>query len=141
MSREDALAPLSPGVNESTAAPWVSAGDVRTTVEIVYQDIDSVAANATTSTEAAVAEVKDYIDGAIQDSSLRVFRAGPSDPSDALGNEGEFYLNFTTHTLFGPKTYTWGTGTVLVGPAGADGDVGPPGPAGTSTVLALLLGD
>ena len=49
-------------------------------------------------------------------------RHGISDPSDNLGNNGDFYLNTTTDTLFGPKTSgAWGAGVEL---KGADGGLG-----------------
>jgi len=44
------------------------------------------------------------------------------------GVDGDFYINTTTNTIFGPKTAgAWGAGTSLVGPqgpAGADGESG-----------------
>jgi hypothetical protein len=49
-----------------------------------------------------------------------------------LGTIGDFYLNTTTNTLFGPKTAGgWGSGVSLVGPAGPAGPAGPQGPAGS----------
>lgn len=57
---------------------------------------------------------------------------GTGKPGDALGNDGDFYLDTATDTLYGPKAGgAWPTpGTSLVGPAGP---AGPTGPAGLST--------
>jgi len=70
---------------------------------------------------------------------------GTTTPAQTVGNNGDFYLNTSTHTLYGPKANgTWSTtGTSLVGPqgpagaTGATGATGAQGPAGTngSTVL------
>lgn len=39
------------------------------------------------------------------------------------GVDGDFYINVNTSTIFGPKTSgSWGVGTSLIGPPGADGD-------------------
>jgi Collagen triple helix repeat (20 copies) len=55
---------------------------------------------------------------------------GASDPV-AQGVDGDFYINTTTDFIFGPKTGgSWGTGTSLVGPAGADGSDGADGATG-----------
>ena len=56
---------------------------------------------------------------------------GTVDPILADGIVGDFYINTTDWTIFGPKTSSsWGTGTPLVGPAGP---TGPTGPAGAGT--------
>ena len=56
---------------------------------------------------------------------------GTSNPSNAVGQDGEFYINTSTWTIFGPKTSgAWGSGTSIVGPTGAQGAVGPQGPQG-----------
>lgn len=62
--------------------------------------------------------------------------SGPGNPFDqSLGQVGDFYLNTTTSTLFGPKTanapYWPTTGTSLVG-SGAEGPQGPQGVAGAT---------
>jgi|GEM_PF-4489047 len=51
--------------------------------------------------------------------------SGGTDPAATTGTDGDFYLNITTYTLYGPKTATgWGVGASLVGPAtGAAGGV------------------
>lgn len=47
-------------------------------------------------------------------------------PTAAIGVNGDFYINTTTKTIFGPKAAgVWpATGTVLVGPAGTNGTNG-----------------
>lgn len=45
--------------------------------------------------------------------------SGEAEPSAGIGNLGDFYIDTTTYTIFGPKTGAgWGTGTCLIGPAG-----------------------
>jgi hypothetical protein len=44
---------------------------------------------------------------------------GTTDPDEYDGSDGDFYINTTTHYIFGPRTAgVWGAGTSLVGPAG-----------------------
>jgi hypothetical protein len=50
----------------------------------------------------------------------RTILSGTVDPTTE-GEDGDFYINTATTTLFGPKNVTWPTGVSLVGPAGADG--------------------
>jgi hypothetical protein len=58
---------------------------------------------------------------------------GNSNPSSSTGDEGDFYINKTTKTIFGPKTSSgWGSGTSLIGPEGPIGDTGPIGPPGAT---------
>src|SRR3569623_250034 len=54
---------------------------------------------------------------------------GTSNPSSGVGNNGDFYLNTSTNTLFGPKARgAWpGSGVRLVGPAGSTGSTGASG--------------
>lgn len=61
---------------------------------------------------------------------------GSGNPSSGQGVNGDFFLNTTSSTLFGPKASgAWpGSGTVLVGPAGAAGGTGAAGANG-NTVL------
>ncbi len=53
-------------------------------------------------------------------------------PAPDVGNDGDFYIDTASSTLYGPKAAgAWpATGTSLVGPAGSTGATGPPGPAG-----------
>ena len=56
---------------------------------------------------------------------------GTSNPSNAVGQDGEFYINTSSWTIFGPKTAgAWGSGTSIIGPTGVQGAVGPQGPQG-----------
>ncbi|MBL4677469.1 MAG: hypothetical protein JKY70_14895 [Mucilaginibacter sp.] len=58
---------------------------------------------------------------------------GNTVPITTVGKVGDFYLNTTTSTLYGPKTTTgWGNGTLLKGATGATGSVGATGAAGTA---------
>jgi hypothetical protein len=51
---------------------------------------------------------------------------------------GDFYINTTTHTLFGPKAGdAWPTGVSLVGPTGAAGPTGSQGVAGAQGIQGL----
>lgn len=54
---------------------------------------------------------------------------GSSDPTTE-GVDGDFYINTTSNTIFGPKSGTWPAGTSLVGPTGATGATGPQGDPG-----------
>ena len=52
---------------------------------------------------------------------------GPLDPT-SQGVNGDFYINTTNNTIFGPKTAgLWGTSTSLIGPQGPQGIQGPAG--------------
>jgi hypothetical protein len=68
---------------------------------------------------------------------------GSVDPTTE-GNDGNFYINTSTNTIFGPKASgSWPTGTSLVGPQGPAGNDGADGigtPAGGTTgqVLAKI---
>jgi hypothetical protein len=53
---------------------------------------------------------------------------GPSDPTADIGTDGDYYLNYASLTLFGPKAAgAWPAGVSL---RGSDGVAGPAGPAG-----------
>lgn len=57
---------------------------------------------------------------------------GTSNPISLIGNNGDFFINTTSNTLFGPKANgTWPAGVSLVGPQGPTGQTGPAGPQGT----------
>jgi len=54
---------------------------------------------------------------------------GSSNPGSGVGNTGDFYINTTSNTIFGPKSGgVWPTGVSIVGPAGATGATGATGP-------------
>jgi hypothetical protein len=56
---------------------------------------------------------------------------GTTDPLNAVGINGDFYVNTTTHFMFGPKTSgVWPAGTSLIGPQGPQGVQGPKGDQG-----------
>jgi len=58
---------------------------------------------------------------------------GTTAPSNAIGTDGDFYINTVTNQIFGPKAAgVWGAGTSLIGPTGATGATGPAGPAGAT---------
>ena len=60
---------------------------------------------------------------------------GTQSPTAGIGNNGDFYINTTTNTLFGPKTSgAWGSGVALVGPQGAAGTNGKNSLINTTTV-------
>jgi hypothetical protein len=54
-------------------------------------------------------------------------RSGARDPVEGDGNDGDFWINTATTTLFGPKASgSWGGGVLLIGPKGNDNiTVGP----------------
>ncbi len=57
--------------------------------------------------------------------------SGSTNPDNALGNDGDIYLNTTLFNFFGPKTGgNWGTPVSLVGPKGIDGKDGADGTNG-----------
>jgi hypothetical protein len=59
---------------------------------------------------------------------------GAADPVAGTGVNGNFYINTTTHFLFGPKAGgAWPAGTSLVGPQGPQGNQGPQGTPGLGT--------
>jgi hypothetical protein len=58
---------------------------------------------------------------------------GNTNPSASIGTNGDFYINTTANSLFGPKTNDiWGNGVSLVGSQGIQGATGLQGTAGTN---------
>lgn len=54
--------------------------------------------------------------------------SGAGAPGSGVGVNGDFYINTTNSTIYGPKTAgAWGSGTSLVGATGATGPTGPIG--------------
>jgi hypothetical protein len=46
-------------------------------------------------------------------------RSGAGAPSNSLGSNGEFYINTTANTIYGPKASgVWSSPVSLIGPAG-----------------------
>ena len=80
----------------------------------------------------------------------KTVRSGSTAPAAGLGVDGDFYINTTANTIYGPKAAgAWGSPVNLVGPqgpAGADSTVaGPQGPQGIQGVAgptgpATLIG-
>jgi len=55
----------------------------------------------------------------------KTVRNGAGAPAGGLGSDGDFYIDTTADSIYGPKTTgAWGSATSLVGPAGADGTDG-----------------
>ena len=52
-----------------------------------------------------------------------VILSGTNVPSNSLGREGDYYINNTDWTIYGPKTTTWGTATSIKGTNGLNGNV------------------
>lgn len=60
---------------------------------------------------------------------------GTGAPAAGVGNNGDFYFDNATTTLYGPKAAgAWPSGVSLIGPTGAQGVAGPQGPAGAQGV-------
>lgn len=59
---------------------------------------------------------------------------GAANPTNATGSNGDFYINSSTWTIFGPKAGgVWPSGVDMIGatgPAGPQGVAGPQGPMG-----------
>ncbi|MBZ5566560.1 MAG: hypothetical protein LAN64_01785 [Acidobacteriia bacterium] len=73
---------------------------------------------------------------AYADSGGSLVLYGTVDPTTE-GNNGDFYINTTSHYLFGPKASgTWPAGTALIGPTGATGATGANGTNGTNGTVA-----
>ena len=81
---------------------------------------------ATGATGAAGADGTDGTDG----TDGRTVLSGAVDPTTE-GEDGDFYINTETSTIFGPKATTWPAGVSLVGPQGIQGIQGTQGPAGS----------
>jgi hypothetical protein len=65
--------------------------------------------------------------------SINTWLSGSGAPSDATGNDGDYYLDTVSSAYYGPKTSgSWtGTGPIsLIGPTGATGPQGPKGDTG-----------
>ncbi|MEY9364773.1 hypothetical protein ABH994_007494 [Bradyrhizobium yuanmingense] len=64
---------------------------------------------------------------------------GAADPTGAVGVNGNFYINTTTHFMFGPKAGgAWPAGTSLVGPQGPQGIQGIQGIQGNTGTRGSL---
>ena len=57
--------------------------------------------------------------------------SGTVNPAPTTGVNGDFYINYSTETIFGPKAGNkWPAGVSLIGPAGHPGPVGATGATG-----------
>ena len=65
---------------------------------------------------------------------------GTIDPLDQWGAAGDFYINYVSKTLFGPKSYnqSWPAGVSLVGPKGDQGPIGLTGLTGAKGDQGLI---
>lgn len=62
-----------------------------------------------------------------------VIYSGATVPDGSVGSNGDFYLDLTSHILYGPKTASgWGTGFSMIGPTGTAGATGATGASGTN---------
>lgn len=63
---------------------------------------------------------------------------GSGAPSSGTGAIGDFYVNTTANTIYGPKTSGgWGSATSLVGPQGATGATGATGSPGAAATVSV----
>ena len=63
-------------------------------------------------------------DGSDGDDGLTV-RSGSGAPASGLGVDGDWYIDTSANTIYGPKlSGNWGSSTSLVGPTGATGPAG-----------------
>lgn len=66
--------------------------------------------------------------------------SGTGAPTNSIGSDGDFYLDTSSHQLFGPKANgAWPGGTSLIGPAGPAGPPGPQGPSGVTYTRTILV--
>ncbi|MGA1278719.1 MAG: hypothetical protein ACO3YA_00255 [Candidatus Nanopelagicaceae bacterium] len=66
-------------------------------------------------------------------SGINTILSGRGAPKATVGVDGDFYIDVTTFTIFGPKkSGKWPTGVNLKGPQGADGKVGEKGSTGNA---------
>ena len=60
----------------------------------------------------------------------RTIHNGSGTPDPGLGIDGDFYINTSGFSIYGPKTSgTWGSPASLIGPTGATGATGATGPS------------
>jgi hypothetical protein len=68
-------------------------------------------------------------------------RYGTTPPNASIGNDGDFYINTTTHFMYGPKAGgVWPAGVSLIGPQGPQGTQGVQGPVGPVGPASTLPG-
>jgi len=120
-----------------TAANWTSEDPTLAMAEVGYEtDTDKIKIGDGTTAWSSLS----YYEGTKGDTGDagadgNTVLSGAVDPTTE-GEDGDFYINTNTSTIFGPKSGTWPTGVSLVGatgatgPAGADGNDGAPGADG-----------
>jgi hypothetical protein len=59
-----------------------------------------------------------------------VWFKGPSNPTNDLGADGDFFMNLTSGQVFHKVSNNWVVGPNLAGPEGPEGPPGPQGPEG-----------
>jgi hypothetical protein len=93
------------------------------------------AAGAIGLTGAAGLSGRDGIDGV----NGKTLWNGTIDPLDQWGAAGDFYINYVSKNLFGPKSYnqSWPAGVSLVGPKGDQGLIGLTGAKGDQGPIGL----
>ena len=65
---------------------------------------------------------------------------GSGVPSSGLGVNGDFYIDTTASTIYGPKAAgAWGSSTSLVGPTGSTGATGSVGAAGATGATRTIF--
>ncbi len=64
---------------------------------------------------------------------------GTTNPTSGIGADGDFYINTTSNTLFGPKSSgTWPAGISLIGATGPQGAIGLTGATGPQGPTGLM---
>lgn len=105
------------------------AGNVKFSGALLPNNLPGTSGQVLTSAGAGAAPTWTTLSGLNGKSVLN----GTSNPVAGTGVDGDFYINTTSNTLFGPKTAgAWASGVSLVGPAGADGIAGTNGIDGKS---------
>lgn len=110
----------------------------------------TVYATPVTAASVAVADVGGYYSGSTVEAVLAEIAAsstgatwlsGEGAPSNALGQNRDFYLDTLNSRYYGPKAYgSWGVSHSFIGDTGPMGPQGPIGPTPTVTVGTVTTG-
>lgn len=104
--------------------------------ESVIYDLSSGSANnvrAATNGKPINFPANSLLGGNPFSAGTNTIRSGAGVPSNGLGANGDFYINTTANTIYGPKAGgVWGSPTSLNGPTGAAGSNGANGAAGSN---------
>lgn len=138
------------GINGTTGATGATGADITNitdngngTLTITYGTSGTIITNSLygpTGATGATGATGVGIAGATGATGVSVLN-GTGIPSVAIGTDGDFYINTSTSTLYGPKAAgAWpGSGVSLIGPTGNTGSTGPTGDANiTGTVNNLI---